>query len=101
MKPGEGDEKMIDSARAAMVWVSMSVAGSCFAATAGETPPPQTGATESVQPAPPPAKPAAAPAGFPAVVIPGAILIGIAAALATEDNDAQFPSGTGSTGTGP
>ena len=41
----------------------------------------------------------ATPAGFPALVIPGAILIGIAAALATDDNNAEFPAGTTGTGT--
>ena len=85
-----------------MAGVSMSVAASCYAAAAGEIPAAPRGATEAVEPVAPPAKPAVAPAGFPALVIPGAILIGIAAALATDDNNAEFPTGTGtSTGTSP
>ena len=85
--------------RASILWVSMSVAGACFAAAAGETPPPNTGATEALEPAPPPAQPATTPVGFPAIIIPVAIAVGIAAALGAEDNDAEFPPGTG-TGTG-
>jgi hypothetical protein len=42
-----------------------------------------------------------APTGFPVLIIPGAILIGVAAAAATDDNSAEFPASgtTGSTGT--
>ena len=71
----------------------MLMAAPCFAAVAGDTPPSQTGATE-LQPVAPPARPAVVPAGFPVLIIPGAILIGIAAALATEDNSAEFPATT-------
>jgi hypothetical protein len=88
---------MTGFSRAWVVWISMSVAGSCFAAAAGETPPPAAGATE-IQPAELPAKPPAPPTGFPPLIIPGAILIGIGAALATDDNSAEFPAST-STGT--
>jgi hypothetical protein len=81
-------------ARALLVGVAMSAAAWCHAATAGETPPPATGATETVQPAAPPSQPSVLPGGFPVIIIPGAILIGIAAALATEENDAEFPATT-------
>ena len=79
-----------------MVCVLMAAAASCYAAAAAETPPP---ATDALQPAAPPAKPAVAPTGFPVLVIPGAILIGIAAAVSTQDNDAEFSTSTGTTGT--
>ncbi len=87
-------------ARALIVFGSLGTAAACYAATVGEKPPPQTGATE-VQPAAPPSRPAVAPTGFPVLIIPGAILIGVAAAAATDDNSAEFPASgtTGSTGT--
>ena len=83
--------------RALILLGSLSSAAACYAATVGDKTPPQTGATE-VQPAPPPAKPAVPPGGFPVLVIPGAILIGVAAAMATDDNDAVFPAATTTTG---
>jgi hypothetical protein len=89
---------MIRFSRTLLVSVTIAAAATCYAAAAADTPAPATGATE-VQPAAPPAKPAVAPTGFPAVVIPGAILIGIAAAVSTQDDDAQFPTSTSGTGT--
>ena len=61
----------------------------------GTTAPPARGATE-VRPADPPARPSMLPAGPAAVILPGAILIGVGAALATGGGDepAPFPSGT-------
>ena len=93
---------MMRVTRALVVWGSLSMAAPCYAAVAGDTSPPPagTGATE-VQPAAPPSKPAVMPTGFPALIIPGAILIGIAAAVATEENSAEFPTGTSTTGTTP
>ena len=81
---------------ALIVFGSLSTAAACYAASVGDKPPPQTGATE-VQPAPPPAKPAVPPGGFPMLVIPGAIVIGVAAAIATQDNNAEFPAATTTT----
>ena len=66
--------------------------------TAG-TPSPATGAA-TVTPADPPARPNTVPGGTAALVIPAAILIGIAAAVAAGggDDPAPFPA-TGTTGT--
>ena len=85
-------------ARALIVLGSLGTGAACYAATVGDKPPPQTGATE-VQPAAPPARPAVTPTGFPVLIIPGAILIGVAAAIATEDNSAEFPASTTSPST--
>ena len=54
-----------------------------------------------VTPAEPPAKPSMLPAGAGALVIPGAILIGIAAAVSSGggDNPAPFPAAPGTSGT--
>jgi hypothetical protein len=63
--------------------------------TTGSTVPPATGATE-ITPAEQPARPANVPGGAGALILPGAILIGIAAAVAGGGGDepAPFPSGT-------
>ena len=89
---------MTKRARALIVLVSLCMAAAGHAASFGDKPAPQTGATE-LQPAPPPAKPAVPPGGFPVLVIPLAIVVGVAAAIATEDNGAEFPAATTTTGT--
>ena len=60
---------------------------------------PARGATE-ITPAEPPARPSMLPGGPAAVILPGAILLGIGAAIATGGGDepAPFPT-TGTTGT--
>lgn len=65
----------------------------------GTTTPPARGATE-ITPAQPPARPSVLPGGPAAVILPGAILLGIGAAIATGggDDPAPFPT-TGTTGT--
>jgi hypothetical protein len=70
------------------------------APAAGSGVPSATGAT-GVTPAEPPARPAVVPGGPAALIIPGAILIGVAAAVASGggDNPAPFPASTSGTGT--
>ena len=66
----------------------------------GSTVPPARSAGE-VKPAEAPARPNMLPAGSNALILPGAILIGIGAAIASGGGDepAPFPAGTGTTGT--
>lgn len=87
--------------RALICVTAVALAASAYAATGDPAVvPPNTGATEVVTPAAPPAKPATPPPGFPAaLVITGAIIVGVGVAVAVDDNDSVQIPGTG-TGTG-
>ena len=91
--------------RIAALIAAMSISAAVVPATpetpvrdpvSGSTAPPARGATD-VTPAEPPARPSTLPGGPAALVLPGAILIGIGAAIATGgggDEPAAFPTGT-------
>ena len=82
--------------RVLIVIASVALASGVYAA-AGDPPSPKP---ETLKPAEPPRTPAGAPAGFPVLAIPLAIVIGAAVAVGTKDDEAVFPTGTGTGTTG-
>jgi hypothetical protein len=91
---------------AALSCAAAVVAAATMEAPAGGMQPGASGApaatgASGVTPADPPATPSTIPPGAGVYIIPGAILIGIGAALAggTGNEPAPFPSGSGTTGT--
>ncbi|HYC45773.1 MAG TPA: hypothetical protein VED01_09845 [Burkholderiales bacterium] len=83
----------------ALAIVSAVALLSSLYATAGEAPPKPK--PNAVKAADPPTKPNTPPpgGGFPVLAVPLGIALGAAAALGTQDDSVEVPSGTG-TGTG-